>query len=74
MNTDLHLGPAESGLSGGIFYLGYIILQIPSGILVEKYDANKLIMLFSIAWGLVAVATGSCRMALNFWHFVSCSG
>ena len=58
MNTDLHLGPAESGLSGGIFYLGYMILQIPSGILVERYDANKLIMLFSIAWGVVAAATG----------------
>src|SRR5271168_4825542 len=58
MNTDLHLGPAASGLSGGIFYLGYMILQIPSGILVEKFDANKLIMLFSIAWGIVALATG----------------
>jgi sugar phosphate permease len=58
MNKDLHLGSAESGLSGGIFYIGYIILQIPSGILVEKFDANKLIMFFSIAWGIVAMATG----------------
>ncbi len=58
MNTDLHLGPASSGLSGGIFYLGYCVLQIPSGILVEKFDANKLIMLFSVAWGAVALATG----------------
>jgi sugar phosphate permease len=58
MNTSLHLGPAASGLSGGIFYLGYSILQIPSGILVEKFDANKLIMLFAVAWGVVALATG----------------
>ena len=58
MNRDLHMGAAEAGLSGGIFYLGYIILQIPSGILVEKFDANRLIMLFSIAWGIVAAATG----------------
>jgi sugar phosphate permease len=58
MNKDLHIGTAEAGLSGGIFYLGYILLQIPSGILVEKYDAKTLIMLFSVAWGVVAAATG----------------
>jgi sugar phosphate permease len=58
MNKDLHIGNAEAGLSGGIFYLGYILLQIPSGILVEKYDAKTLIMLFSVAWGVVAAATG----------------
>ena len=40
MNKDLHIGSAEAGLSGGIFYLGYILLQIPSGILVERYDAK----------------------------------
>ena len=61
MNKDLHIGPAEAGLSGGIFYLGYILLQIPSGILVERYDAKTLIMLFSVAWGVVAAATGFAR-------------
>lgn len=58
MDQELHINTAQSGLAGGLFFLGYIILQIPSGILVEKYDANRLIMMFSVAWGLVAVATG----------------
>ena len=58
MDQELHINTAQSGLAGGLFFLGYIILQIPSGILVEKYDANRLIMLFSVAWGLVAMATG----------------
>lgn len=58
MNEDLGIGTAQSGLAGGLFFLGYIVLQVPSGILVEKYDANRLIMLLSIAWGVVAMATG----------------
>jgi sugar phosphate permease len=58
MNRDLGIGTAESGLAGGLFFLGYIILQVPSGILVERFDANRLIMVLSIAWGLVAIATG----------------
>ena len=61
MNEELGIGTAESGLAGGLFFLGYVILQVPSGILVEKYDANRLIMLLSIAWGLVAMATGLVR-------------
>ena len=73
MNTDLHLGPAAGGLSGGIFYLGYMILQIPSGILVEKFDANRLIMLFAVAWGIVAMATGFVRNGRSYWSFVSSS-
>jgi sugar phosphate permease len=58
MDKDLHIGPAEAGLSGGIFSLGYILLQVPSGILVEKYDAKTLIAFFTVAWGAVAAATG----------------
>ncbi len=58
MEKDLNMGTAVSGLAGGLFYLGYMILQIPSGIIAEKYDANKLIMLLSVAWGIVALATG----------------
>ena len=63
MDRDLNIGPAESGLAGGLFFLGYIILQVPSGFLVERYDANRLIMLFSVAWGLVAAATGFAQNA-----------
>jgi sugar phosphate permease len=63
MDQDLKIGPAESGLAGGLFFLGYIILQVPSGFLVERYDANRLIMLFSVAWGLVATATGFVQNA-----------
>jgi sugar phosphate permease len=61
MNRDLGIGTAASGLAGGLFFLGYTILQVPSGILVEKYDANRLIMLLAIAWGVVAMATGLAR-------------
>lgn len=58
MTQELKIGAAQSGLAGGLFFLDYIILQIPSGILVERYDANWLIMALSVAWGLVAIATG----------------
>jgi sugar phosphate permease len=58
MNTDLRIDNAEAGLAGGVFYIGYLLLQIPGGILAERFDVKKLIVALSIAWGVLAAATG----------------
>jgi sugar phosphate permease len=58
MNRDLHIGNADAGLAGGMFYLGYLLLQIPSGILAEKYNVKNLIVWLGVLWGLLAMASG----------------
>jgi sugar phosphate permease len=58
MNTDLHIGNADAGLASGIFFIGYCIMQIPSGILAERRDVRKFLLVLGSAWGLVAMATG----------------
>ncbi|MFC4949090.1 MFS transporter [Pseudonocardia sp. GCM10023141] len=71
MNADLHIDNAEAGLAGGVFYLGYLILQIPGGILAERFDVKKLLVTLSISWGVLAAATGLAQnlpqlLALRF--------
>jgi sugar phosphate permease len=58
MNTDLHIGNADAGLAGGVFYIGYLLLQIPSGILAERFNVKNLIVLLGVLWGILAMATG----------------
>jgi sugar phosphate permease len=58
MNQDLGIGNAEAGLAGGLFYLGYLVLQIPGGILAERFDVKRLVVSLAIAWGVLAIATG----------------
>jgi sugar phosphate permease len=58
MNEDLGIGNAEAGLAGGLFYIGYLVLQIPGGILAERFDVKRLIVSLTIAWGVLAAATG----------------
>jgi sugar phosphate permease len=58
MNKDLHIGNADAGLASGIFFIGYCILQIPSGILAERYDVRKFLLALGSAWGVVAMVTG----------------
>ncbi|MDT7723761.1 MAG: hypothetical protein QOI21_337 [Actinomycetota bacterium] len=71
MNADLHIDNAQAGLAGGVFYLGYLILQIPGGILAERFDVKKLLVTLSISWGVLAACTGLAQnlpelLALRF--------
>jgi len=58
MKSDLTIGNAEAGLAAGVFYVGYLVLQIPAGVLAERFDVKRMIVVFGVLWGLLAMATG----------------
>src|ERR1700678_2891307 len=53
------LGFSESafGVGMGIFFVGYLILEIPGTLIVEKWSARKWISRIMISWGIVAAMT-----------------
>src|SRR5579872_1376556 len=51
MSSDLGLSNRTLGLAAGIFFLGYIALQIPGAVLVERWSARRAIGLIMVAWG-----------------------
>jgi MFS family permease len=57
MQTDV---PAISdtvfGLGTGIFFLGYLIFEVPSNILMEKLGARLWIARIMISWGVISAA------------------
>src|SRR4051795_3261749 len=60
MQGDLaHLGFSESvfGFGMGIFFVGYLLLEIPGTLLVEKWSARKWISRIMISWGIMAALT-----------------
>ena len=60
MQEDLaHLGFSESafGFGMGIFFIGYLLLEIPGTLLVEKWSARKWISRIMISWGIIAAMT-----------------
>ena len=58
MGQDLHLDSAAQGLAGGIFFIGYLVLQIPGGYLAERWSAKKFVGIMVLIWGVFAVASG----------------
>src|ERR1043165_7205696 len=61
MMRDLLMDDRMKGQAMGIFFFGYLLLQIPSGYLASHWSARKLISLFLIFWGLCAVGCGLAR-------------
>jgi ACS family tartrate transporter-like MFS transporter len=60
MQGDLkHLGFSESvfGFGMGIFFVGYLLLEIPGTLLVENWSARKWISRIMISWGIIAAMT-----------------
>ena len=61
IGRDLHLDPQQSGTVAGIFFWGYLALQIPGGHLAKHWSAKKFISILLVAWGIFAVGCGLAR-------------
>lgn len=53
-----HVGKAQAGLAGGIFFIGYLFMQIPGGYLAEHWSAKKFVGIMILIWGVFAAASG----------------
>jgi ACS family tartrate transporter-like MFS transporter len=67
MTRKLHFSNKVFGLGNGIFFLGYLLLEIPGAILVERWSARKWIARIMISWGLLAALTGFIHTATEFY-------
>src|ERR1041385_2194951 len=56
MPADLGFDKAQYGFGFGIFFLGYMIFEIPSNLIMEKVGARRWFARIMISWGVVAAA------------------
>ena len=61
MSRDLHLDPQQAGTVAGIFFWGYLVLQIPGGHLAKHWSAKKFISILLVVWAIFAVGCGLAR-------------
>jgi MFS family permease len=55
MNADLGLSGKMYGLGAGLFYITYILFEIPSNVILVKVGARRWIARIMVTWGLVAI-------------------
>jgi hypothetical protein len=64
MIKELGMSASFTGFAAGIFFVGYLILQIPGGHLASRGIAKAFLTWSMAAWGIISVATAyttSCQ-------------
>jgi sugar phosphate permease len=67
MIRDLHMSPTQAGDAAGVFFWGYLLLQIPGGYLAHRWSAKRFVSVLLVIWGVCSAATGLVGTWRQFW-------
>ena len=66
MMKDLGLTKTQFGLLASFFSLGYALMQVPSGMLAEKFGPRKMITVALVWWSAFTILTGMIKHMVYF--------
>lgn len=67
MLDSLHLSEAVYGLGASLFFIGYMLFEVPSNILLHRYGAPKWLARVVLTWGIVTVLLAFVETATSFY-------
>jgi len=56
VSADLQLSATLFGLASGIFFIGYVLVEIPSNLALVRFGARRWLARIAVSWGVTAVA------------------
>jgi len=56
MNKDLSFSPAIFCFGASIFFIGYLIFQVPANLILDKFGARRWVFLMLAVWGVVSAS------------------
>ena len=67
MSADLRMSPTQAGDAAGVFFWGYLLLQVPGGYLAHRWSAKHFVSVLLVIWGVCSAATGLVGTWREFW-------
>ena len=67
MSAELGFSDRAYGLGVGMFFLGYVIFEVPGAMIVERWSARKWLARIMLTWGLVTILTAFVHTAREFY-------
>ena len=58
MQRELRFSDSVIGFGAGIFFVGYLLLDLPGSLIVERWSARKWIARIMVSWGIAAALMG----------------
>ena len=66
MNHDLGFSPEVYGFGTGVFFLGYLVFELPSNLIMEKVGARLWLSRIMITWAIVSMAFALVQGPVSF--------
>ena len=67
MSADLGFSEAVFGLGAGLFFIGYLLLEIPGALIVQKWGGRLWFTRILVSWGICTILVGFVQNAQQFY-------
>lgn len=67
MNADLKLTATAFGTGAGLFFLGYVLCEIPSNLVLARVGARTWLARIMISWGVISACTAFVHGSTTFY-------
>jgi MFS family permease len=67
MNADIGLSAAAYGFGAGVFFLSYVLFEVPSNIILEKVGARRWLARIMVTWGVISLCMVFVRGEYSFY-------
>src|SRR3954447_5412267 len=54
MNQELGMSATHFGVAAGVFFIGYVLLEVPSNLMLHRFGARRWIARILVSWGIIA--------------------
>ena len=66
MNADLGFSPSDFGFGAGVFFVGYLLFQIPGNVVLGRIGAKRWMFAIVTVWGAISASTAFVRGPVSF--------
>ena len=67
MVQDLHMSEAVYGLGASLFFIGYLVFEIPSTLAVHRFGARGWLARIMLTWGIVTILLAFAYSTTTFY-------
>jgi ACS family tartrate transporter-like MFS transporter len=67
MNADLGFSPSVFGFGAGIFFVGYMLFQVPANLMLIQFGARRWVFTILIVWGAISAACAFVQGPMSFY-------
>jgi len=73
MNQAIGLTATQFGIAGGAFYVGYVLLEVPSNLVLQRVGARRWLARIMVTWGIAVAGTALARgpHSLYAWRLLT---